>query len=123
MEFFAVVEKAISAEELQARLVISSLPQFCASISQLLSHDGDRGAVYCVWGQFVVNREPIRGGVRFTLPKCPNALAWTVTTGLPPSPQSTVVHCTINRTTHDPDFIASIEKFMADWRCGLEAAL
>ncbi len=121
MEFYAFADKRIDADTLQARLDIRSLPAYCASISQLLSHDGNRGEIYCTWGQFIVHREPIRGGVRFSLPNCPNALAWTITTGFPPAPDKIVVHCTINRGEHDPDFIASIEKFVDDWREGLSA--
>ncbi len=121
MEFYAFADKRIDADMLQARLDIRSLPTYCASISQLLSHDGNRGEIYCTWGQFIVHREPIRGGVRFSLPNCPNALAWTITTGFPSAPDKIVVHCTINRGEHDPDFIASIEKFVDDWREGLSA--
>ena len=123
MEFFAVVDKHSDAEALRARLDIASLPSWCASISTVLSHDGDRGEIYCVWGQFIVHREPIRGGVRFTLPTCPNALAWTVTTDHPPAPDKIVMHLTINRTGHDPEFIATIEKFVDDWRHELETQL
>jgi hypothetical protein len=43
-------------------------------------------------------------------------LAWTVTA----EPEGVLVHCTINRTEHDPDFIESIETFVEDWRAGLE---
>ncbi len=121
MEFYAFADKRIDADTLQARLDIRSLPAYCASISRLLSHDGDRGEIYCTWGQFIVHREPIRGGVRFSLPNCPNALAWTITTGFPPAPDKIVIHCTINRREHDPDFIASIEKFVDDWREGFTA--
>lgn len=123
MEFFATADRTIDGNALQARLDIASLPTFCASINQVLSQDGNEGEIYCVWGPFFIRREPIRGGVRFTLPKCPNTLAWTVTTGLPPAPEKIVVHLTINRTEHDPEFIATIEQFMEDWRRGLETRL
>jgi hypothetical protein len=123
MEFFAAAEKIIDDDALQARLDIASLPTFCASITQVLSHDGNEGEIYCVWGLFFVRREPIRGGVRFTLPKCPNTLAWTITTGLPPAPEKIVVHLTMNRTDHDPEFISTVRTFMEHWRRGLEAQL
>lgn len=123
MEFFAIADKLTSADALQARLDIASLASWCASISQVLSHDGDTGEIYCVWGQFIVQRERIRGGVRFTLPKCPNALAWTVTTGFPPATDKVVIHCTINRREHDADFIAAIEQFVNDWCNGLRLRL
>lgn len=121
MEFFAIADKQTGADVLQARIDIGSLPAYCASISQLLSHDGDRGEIFCTWGQFIVHRELIRGGVRFSLPKCPNAFAWTITTGFPPAPDKIVIHCTINRREHDSDFISSIRKFVDDWREGLSA--
>lgn len=123
MEFFAIADKQTTADALQAQLDIASLPSWCASISTVLSQDGHCGEIYCVWGQFIVCRELIRGGVRFTLPKCPNALAWTVTTGFPPAPNKVVIHCTINRREHDADFVATIEKFVDDWRQQLEARL
>ncbi len=123
MEFFATARVAATADLLQRQLTVQGLPGLCASIDTVLEHAGDRGRIYCVWGEFAVQRDAIRGGVRFTLPGCPNALAWTVTTGLPPDPQAVVIHCTINRPDHDPDFIETIETFVDDWREGLEKAL
>lgn len=124
MEFFAHACVPASGALLQERLTISSLPDFCASVDRVLGQDGDdAGTVWCVWGEYRVHREPINGGLRFTLPDCPNALAWTVTTGHPPDPATVVVHCTIARPEHDPDFIESIEQFVVDWRRGLEAQL
>lgn len=123
MEFFATARIAADAESLQRELTVARLPHWCASIDTVLEQAGDRGRIYCVWGEFAVHREAIRGGLRFTLPGCPNALAWTVTTGLPPDPEVVVVHCTINRPDHDPDFIETIETFVDDWRVGLEKGL
>jgi len=123
MEFFATTRVAANANQLQEQLTVERLPHWCASIDTVLEHAGDQGRVYCVWGEFAVQREVIRGGVRFTLPGCPNALAWTVTTGLPPDPGAVVIHCTINRPDHDPDFIETIEVFVDDWREGIENAL
>lgn len=123
MEFFAVVDKQTSPDTLQQRLDIASLAAWCASIAQVLSHRGDEGEIYCVWGQFIARRELIRGGVRFTLPGCANTLAWTITTGLPPEPARIVIHCTINRQEQDADFIDTIEQFVEDWRQGLNARL
>lgn len=121
MEFFAIANSAADADQLQKHLSLERLPQWCASIDTVLEHAGDYGRIYCVWGEFAVRRELIRGGVRFTLPGCPNALAWTVTTDLPPDPQAVVIHCTINRQEHDPEFITTIEEFVDDWRRSLEA--
>ncbi len=119
MEFFRFVTMPISPERLQQALTIKTLPQRCASVDQVLEDHGETGEIYCLWGQFQVRREPINGGVRFSMPGCPNALAWTVTTNLPPDPQRVVIHAAINRTEHDPDFIESVELFMDDWVQGL----
>jgi hypothetical protein len=83
MEFFATADVRASVADLQRRLTIGDLSHWCASISEVFSDVGAYGEIYCVWGQFRVNREMIRDGVRFTLPGCPNALQWTVTTGQP----------------------------------------
>ncbi|WP_212636870.1 hypothetical protein [Desulfacinum hydrothermale] len=77
--------------------------------------------IFCIWGRFVIHREKINGGVRFTMPECPNAFPWTVTTGFPPALDKIVVHGTLNRTEHDPDFVESMEEFFAHWKEGLES--
>lgn len=123
MEYFAIAEAAADEARLQHELTVASLPRFCDSIDQVLEDHGDHGEIYCLWGQFEVHREAINGGVRFTLPHCPNALAWTVIAGFPPAPDKVVVHCTIARTEHDPDFLETIEAFVEDWRAGLERGL
>ena len=121
MEFFALAPVRLSAEQLQASLSIAQLPRLCASIDKVLSDRESHGEIYCVWGQFRVHREAINGGVRFTLPDCPNGLAWTLTTGHPPAPDAVVVHCTIARTEHEPDFVESLQAFVDDWQAGLQA--
>lgn len=121
MEFSATTSILASAEDLQRRLTISELPRWCASIEQVLSDAKTSGEIYCVWGTFHTHREILRSGVRFSLPGCPYAFQWTVTTGHHPNPQHTVIHLTINGTGHDQDFIDSIQQFVADWKAGLEA--
>jgi len=121
MEFLATTIIPASAGDLQRRLTISELPRWCASIENVLSDAKSSGEIYCVWGTFHVQREGLRHGVRFSLPDCPNALQWTVTTGHPPDPRHTVIHLTINRTEQDQDFIDSIHQFVADWKAGLRS--
>lgn len=120
MEFFSTTDILISAADLQRRLTISDLPLWCASIQNVLHDATMSGEIYCVWGTFPINRENVRGGVRFTLPTCANVLQWTVTTDLPPDSQQTVVHLTINRFDHEPDFVETIQQFVEDWKAGLE---
>ncbi|HCX34468.1 MAG TPA: hypothetical protein DHV08_13605 [Rhodocyclaceae bacterium] len=120
MEFFATTALPASAQDLQRRLTIGELPRWCASIEKVLSDERTSGEIYCVWGTFQVRREDLCNGVRFSLPHCPNALQWTVTTGHQPEPRHTVIHATINRTEQDRDFIDSIRQFVDDWKTGLE---
>lgn len=120
MEFFATTNLSVSVAALQHRLTISELPHWCASIEKVLGDVQTSGEIYCVWGTFLIHRESLHHGVRFSLPECPNGLQWTVTTGQPPDPQQTVIHLTISRAEHEQDFIDSIQQFMADWKAGLE---
>ena len=120
MEFFAVVHIETTPETLQ-KLTVRKLTQYCSDIDKVLHIENDNSAdVYCVWGEFTVHRQVINGGVRFSLPNCPNALAWTITTGFEPEPNEVVIHGTINRTEHDADFIESIQLFIQSWKVGLE---
>jgi hypothetical protein len=114
MEFYALASPRFTPEALQQNISGSALPQFSPSILHVLQWDTSRdaGEIFCLWGQFIVNRELLQSGLRFTLPKCPNALAWTVTA----EEDGTLIHCTINRKTHEPDFIESIETFVDEWR-------
>ena len=119
MEFFRQLPLERDATALQALLTLPRLPQLCASIDALQEQqDANRGAIYCLWGTFRIHRELIRNGVRFTLPDCPNALAWTITA----EATSLCLHCTINQQSHEADFIDSIHQFMQDWVDGLQAA-
>jgi hypothetical protein len=121
MEFFATTIISASASDLQRRLTIGALPRWCASIEKVLSDADSSGEVYCVWGTFHAHRELLRQGVRFSLPDCPNAFQWTVTTGHAPDPRQTAIHVTINRSEPEPDFVDSIRQFVDDWKAGLEA--
>jgi hypothetical protein len=118
MEFFSKTTHPLTAEQIQTEITGPRLAEFCASIDRVLNWDikTDSGEMYCLWGQFRVNRETLKHGVRFSLPECPNALAWTITA----EPHATVIHCTINQQEHDPDFIASIETFVVDWSDGIK---
>ncbi|WP_303908907.1 hypothetical protein [Thiohalomonas denitrificans] len=120
MEFIARASTLMRDADLQRYVRINNLPDWCASIDKVIASQGEKGEIYSLWGQFRIHREMIRDGVRFTLPSCPNALQWTVTADLNGS-KEVVIHCTINREEHDPDFIESIEHFVADWKAGIEA--
>ena len=119
MEFFRQLKKNCQPDQLQTLCSLHRLPELCNSIDRLLEQRGESGEIYCLWGSFRVNRERIKHGVRFSLPGCPNALAWTITA----EPDAVTIHCTINRSEHDPDFTESIDQFIDDWLTGLERAI
>ncbi|NOZ36809.1 MAG: hypothetical protein GXP11_01840 [Gammaproteobacteria bacterium] len=119
MEFFASLTSAATEQDLQQQLRIETLAQFCSSIYEVMSYTDDRGEISMLWGLFEVQRQSIRGGVRFSLPGCLNAVSWTITINTDDSLGEVTVHCTINRQQHDADFIESLEDFIQDWRKGL----
>jgi len=118
MEFYRAINKSIAVTDLQTLIMISDLPVVCASIYEVIHDDGEHGEINCIWGVFVVHREIIKDGLRFTLPDCPNAMAWTITTES--SNNGIIVHLTINQKQHDPDFVESIEQFIDEWQVGLK---
>lgn len=120
MEFFRTIHISASAEEIQKKITIGKLDYYCPAIEEVYADDGATGRAYTLWGDFKINREPLKGGVRFTFPECPNLLAWTITSGYDPLPQAVVFHCTIARTEQDLDFVESLEAFADDWKNGLE---
>jgi len=114
VEFFAQSDVHVSADDLQQNLSISQLLNVCESITAILEDQGNHGIVYCLWGEFVVNRERVHGGVRFSLPTCPNNLAWSITTDEDSSTQKLVIHLTVSKQQLDDDFKESIETFIDD---------
>lgn len=121
MEFFRVLKDSkLNNSQLKNLLTINSLPWLCESIDSVISDNGDNGVIYCIWGQFEVNLEALEFGVRFSLPNCPNALAWTITSD--ENSTDTVIHCSINKQEHDEYFIETINQFVDDWKKGLSDA-
>lgn len=123
MEFFAAASVPARASFLQTHVGIDTLPRLCASIQTVLSSDGERGEIQCAWGQLRVHRELIRDGVRFTLPGDLNALQWTITAGHGAGSGVVHVHCTTSQRELDAALVDSLERFVADWKRGLEQSL
>ncbi len=102
-------------------MTVANLDKWCATIEEVYEvHDDNSGRAYTIWGDFLIKRQLIVGGVRFSLPECPNMMAWTLTTGYDPAPEDIVVHCTIARKDQDEDFVESLYDFVDDWKAGLE---
>ena len=68
-----------------------------------------------------MKREEIRYGVRFSLLDCPHALAWTIT--YDEQSQNIIIHCSIDKTKPDSDFVDSIHEFVLDWSNGMAKAM
>jgi hypothetical protein len=120
MEFFKIIDVSTSEEQIQKKLILSKLENFCESIFPL-----DDGKDICkiggIWGEFTLRCDPIMGGVRFAMLDCPNALAWTITTGYPPARDKVVIHLTINRERKQDEFVDEIKEFLSDLDSGLKS--
>jgi protoporphyrinogen oxidase len=121
MEFFEFAAISATQEEIRDNVSVSNLPFFCEEVEAVdEAEELGRVIYFRHWGRFHIRRENVMGGVRFSVPDCPNALAWTVTTGYPPHPQKVVLHATINRTEHDPEFITATQELLAAFKNGIE---
>ncbi len=120
MEFYGLADWQTTEQEIQQKVRLDNMPDFCELIYYRMGSQGELCKFDTLWGQFHLRREKINGGVRFTMPDCPNGLSLTITTGHPPEPQKVFVHCTINRLEHDPNFIETLEDFVKSWVAGLE---
>lgn len=120
MEFFQVVDVSTSEEAIQENLTLGNLEAFCESIFPL-----DENPEACLtggmWGEFTVRRDLIMGGVRFSMLNCPNALAWTITTGYPPARDKVVIHLTINRERKQEEFVNELHLFLEDFKNGISS--
>ena len=120
MELFEEIEKnRLDVNSLKELLTIERLPELCHSINTVISDKKDKGVIYCVWGEHEVNREILKHGVRFSMPMCPNALAWSITSKEKDGGNKTVIHCTTDTSKNDDDFMESIQEFVSDWRTGI----
>jgi len=119
MEFFRIIDKKVTQESIQEKINPLSLESFTETM--FLIEDRDTyftGAT--LWGEFKITYDKINGSVRFTLLDCPNAFAWTITTGFPPECKI-VLHCTINRAQKPKEFVIQIQEFLDEWEAGLQA--
>lgn len=121
MEFFEFANVLTTEAALRENLIINALPLYCEAVEAVDEAEEPGRVIYFRhWGRFHIKREEVMGGVRFFVPDCPNALAWTITTGYPPHPEIIVLHTTINRTEHDPDFIFATRELLTSLKSGLK---
>lgn len=122
MEFFRLVDIRTSERSIQEKLRLENLEEFCESMFPLEEHS-EVCLTGGMWGEFLLRRDPIMGGVRFSMLNCPNALAWTITTGYPPARDQVVIHMTINRERKQEEFLEDIHHFLEDLQRGLASCL
>ena len=114
MEFYRSLATKTQESFIHQELTIANLEVISNELFVIGDQYDSEANIGGIWGEFTLIRTLIKGGVRFALKECPNALAWTITTGLPPNPDVIVVHLTINRQNQKPDFIEEINEFLDD---------
>ena len=114
MEYFRIIPLITTEDQIQKSLVLDNLDELSTQIFNLDVPSGELTSIGGIWGEFTLSRTAIKGGVRFALLECPNALCWTITTGYAPAPGSLVIHLTINRQEIKPEFMEELEEFLAD---------
>lgn len=120
MEYFRLIKLKTTEAFLQSQLTLSHLDKISTEIFNLNDPSEKEANIGGIWGEFTLSRNEIKGGVRFSLLECPNALCWTITTGYPPDPESIIIHLTINRQQLKIDFIEEIEDFLEDMCANLK---
>lgn len=114
MEYFRIVNIRTSEEEIQNSFTLQNMESFSSLFFVINEQNTESAVIGGLWGEFTLKREIIKGGLRFSLLECPNALCWTITTGYPPDRESIVIHLTINRTRKAKEFTDEIEEFLND---------
>ena len=114
MEFFRTINIQTDEQKIKNTFDLNRLELMSSQLFLLEPLSSSRAEIGSLWGEFTLTRQEIKGGLRFSLLECPNALAWTITTGYEPAPDSIIVHLTINRTEKGQDFLEEIEDFLND---------
>lgn len=114
MEFFRVIEVKTQESEIQKRFDFHNLESMSNELFLLEIINKNEAHIGSLWGEFTLQRTVIKGGLRFALLECPNALAWTITIGYDNDEGSVMIHATINRKEKNQEFIDEIEEFLDD---------
>jgi len=122
MEFFRIIDKQVSEGIIQGQITPQSVNKFSDTMLYIDGNDYVFQGM-TLWGEFRIGFNKIKGGVRFSLLDCPNALSWSITYGYPPERNHLILHCTINRTQKSVEFIEEINEFLDEWQEGLISKL
>ena len=121
MEFFREVPIKVTEEWIYSKFTLANLSDFSNEIFVLEQQAENEAQIGGLWGEFTLQRSLVKGGVRFALKECPNALCWTLTTGYPPNREAIILHLTINRIQIAAEFTEEINEFLADQKQCIEA--
>ncbi|MDH3322246.1 MAG: hypothetical protein OEM04_04600 [Flavobacteriaceae bacterium] len=119
MEFFKIINLQTTEALIQKNVHFENLDDLCANMF-VMSFKDNIANIGGIWGEFSLQKDLINGGLRFSFLECPNALAFTLTTGFLPEPDKIVLHLTVNRLELKSEFVEEIEEFMTDWKTGME---
>lgn len=117
MEFFRIIDIKSTENQLQQLLSFENLNDIIETLF-VINFKKNTANITGIWEEFTLKRDLIKGGVRFALLECPNALTWTITTGFPPIREHIVIHLTINRAEKEQHFIDELNEFLDDWEQG-----
>ena len=117
MEFFRTINVQTNESQLQKLLSFENINDIIESLL-VIDYEKDTANITGIWEEFTLKRDIIKGGIRFALLECPNALTWTITTGFPPVREHIVIHLTINRAEKEQYFIEELTAFLDDWEQG-----
>lgn len=117
MEFSRHAAVRMSVADIQRHVRVANLSEWCASIVAVHSQDSNQGRITCLSGDFVVHRELLNSGVRFSIPAGPHAIQWTVTSD---GNDDVLVHCTLNTPDASAELQQALECFVGNWQTGLE---
>lgn len=118
MEFTQNATVEMSVADIQRHIRVANLPEWCASIVAVESKDNNQGRMTCLSGDYVVHRELLNSGVRFSIPAGPHAIQWTLTTD---GSGETLVHCTLNTPDAPEPLQQALDCFVTNWKKGLES--
>jgi hypothetical protein len=114
MEFFRIIKVKTQESYIQKALTLKNLNSMSNDVFVIGNQNKEEADIGGIWGEFTLTRSEIKGGLRFALLECPNALTWTITTGFPPDPNAIIIHLTINRQQKESSFIEEVEEFLDD---------
>jgi hypothetical protein len=114
MEFFRTINISTDEQKIKNTLVFEGLELMSSELFLLEALNDSQAKIGSLWGEFTLGRQDIKGGLRFSLLECPNALTWTITTGYEPAPDAMIIHLTINRIEKNQEFLEEINEFLDD---------